>query len=120
MEDWSENELDSLWIVVRRDGKGNWEAISADPSKPLSRNKFPQELARRWAKEFLKLKISTATTTKSTTATKNAMRISNSSTDDEVEVQPQFILFGYVVQQMKKAGNDTGSSLENPIKIVNV
>lgn len=26
MEDWSENELDSLWIVVRRDGKGNWEA----------------------------------------------------------------------------------------------
>lgn len=56
MEDWYENELDSMWIAVRRHCKGNWEAISADPSMPLLRN----------------------------TATKNAIRISNYSTNDEV------------------------------------
>jgi hypothetical protein len=37
------------------------------------------------------------------------MRISNYSTNDEVEVQPQLIL--------KKAGNETGSSMVNPIVI---
>jgi len=41
MEDWSDNELDSLWIAVRRYGKGNWEAISADQSMLLLRNKSP-------------------------------------------------------------------------------
>jgi len=46
----------------------------------------------------LKLQISMATTTKSITATKNATRISNSSPNNEVEVQPQHILFASVVQ----------------------
>lgn len=48
---WSEEELDSLWIGVRRHGRGNWEAILRDWRLHFSAWKTPQDLAEKWVEE---------------------------------------------------------------------
>ncbi|KAL8460161.1 hypothetical protein ACS0TY_031898 [Phlomoides rotata] len=48
---WSEEELDSLWIGVRRHGRGNWEAILRDWRLNFSAWKMPRDLAEKWAEE---------------------------------------------------------------------
>uniref|UniRef100_A0A1J3EE40 Protein CHROMATIN REMODELING 4 n=1 Tax=Noccaea caerulescens TaxID=107243 RepID=A0A1J3EE40_NOCCA len=48
---WSEDELDSLWIGVRRHGYGNWETILRDPRLKFSKFKSPEYLAARWEEE---------------------------------------------------------------------
>ncbi|KAL0793484.1 hypothetical protein Bca101_064861 [Brassica carinata] len=48
---WSEDELDSLWIGIRRHGYGNWETILRDPRLKFSRFKSPEYLAARWEEE---------------------------------------------------------------------
>lgn len=48
---WSEDELDSLWIGVRRHGYGNWETILRDPRLKFSKFKTPEYLAARWEEE---------------------------------------------------------------------
>ncbi|XP_010538629.1 PREDICTED: protein CHROMATIN REMODELING 4 [Tarenaya hassleriana] len=48
---WSEDELDSLWIGVRRHGYGNWEIMLRDQRLKFSKFKTPEYLAARWEEE---------------------------------------------------------------------
>ncbi|KAL8188572.1 hypothetical protein R6Q57_029860 [Mikania cordata] len=48
---WSEDELDFLWIGVRRHGMGSWDAILRDPRLHFSSWRSPRELAERWEEE---------------------------------------------------------------------
>ncbi|KAL1223993.1 Protein CHROMATIN REMODELING 4 [Cardamine amara subsp. amara] len=48
---WSEDELDALWVGVRRHGYGNWETILRDPRLKFSKFKTPEYLAARWEEE---------------------------------------------------------------------
>lgn len=52
---WSEEELDFLWIGVRRHGRGNWDAMLRDPRLRFSPLRLPGDLAERWEEEQLKL-----------------------------------------------------------------
>ncbi|XP_057797026.1 LOW QUALITY PROTEIN: protein CHROMATIN REMODELING 4-like [Salvia miltiorrhiza] len=52
---WSEDELDYLWIGVRRHGRGNWEAMIQDPRLRFSKYKTAEDLAARWEEEQLKI-----------------------------------------------------------------
>ncbi|OIW18941.1 hypothetical protein TanjilG_25384 [Lupinus angustifolius] len=52
---WSEDELDSLWIGVRRHGRGNWDVMLRDPKLKFSRNKTPESLSMRWEEEQIKV-----------------------------------------------------------------
>lgn len=54
-ESWSEDELDSLWIGVRRHGKGNWGTMLRDPRLKFSKYKSAEDLASRWEEEQLKI-----------------------------------------------------------------
>lgn len=53
---WSEDELDFLWIGVRRHGIGNWDSMLRDPRLHFSW-RSPRELAERWEEEHSKLLI---------------------------------------------------------------
>lgn len=55
LETWSEDELDSLWIGVRRHGRGNWDAMLSDPKLKFSKNKNGAVLATRWIEEQQKI-----------------------------------------------------------------
>ncbi|XP_047948153.1 protein CHROMATIN REMODELING 4-like isoform X1 [Salvia hispanica] len=52
---WSEDELDYLWIGVRRHGRGNWESMIQDPRLRFSKYKTAEDLAARWEEEQLKI-----------------------------------------------------------------
>lgn len=52
---WSEDELDFLWIGVRRHGRGNWDAMLRDPRLKFSKYKTTEDLAARWEEEQLKI-----------------------------------------------------------------
>ncbi|XP_015961867.1 uncharacterized protein LOC107485842 [Arachis duranensis] len=52
---WSEEELDYLWIGVRRHGKGNWDAMLRDPRLRFSPLRLAKDLADRWEDEQLKV-----------------------------------------------------------------
>ncbi|OAY82263.1 Protein CHROMATIN REMODELING 4, partial [Ananas comosus] len=49
--DWSEDELDFLWIGVRRYGLNNWHAMLSDPRLCFLRSRVPEDLAERWGIE---------------------------------------------------------------------
>lgn len=51
---WSEEELDFLWIGVRRHGRGNWDTMLKDPRLHFLLWRSPQELAQRWNEEQTK------------------------------------------------------------------
>lgn len=51
---WSEDELDSLWIGVRRHGHGNWDTMLRDPKLTFSKYRSPENLAAKWQEEQLK------------------------------------------------------------------
>lgn len=55
LDSWSEDELDSLWVGVRRHGRGNWDAMLRDPKLKFSKNKNPEDLTAKWQEEQLKL-----------------------------------------------------------------
>lgn len=55
LSEWSEDELDFLWIGVRRHGVDNWNAILGDPKLQFARSRFPRDLALQWEKEQKKL-----------------------------------------------------------------
>ncbi|CAK9136429.1 unnamed protein product [Ilex paraguariensis] len=55
MDIWSEDELDFLWIGVRRYGKGNWDAMLRDPRLHFSKFKTADDLSARWEEEQLKV-----------------------------------------------------------------
>ncbi|XVF00483.1 hypothetical protein REPUB_Repub04eG0004900 [Reevesia pubescens] len=55
VEGWSEDELDFLWIGVRRHGRGNWDAMLRDPRIKFSKYKTSEDLAARWEEEQLKI-----------------------------------------------------------------
>uniref|UniRef100_A0A5B7C4V4 Myb-like domain-containing protein n=1 Tax=Davidia involucrata TaxID=16924 RepID=A0A5B7C4V4_DAVIN len=48
---WSEEELDFLWIGVRRHGRGNWDAMLRDPRLHFSSSRTPRDLFERWEEE---------------------------------------------------------------------
>ncbi|KAL0916866.1 hypothetical protein M5K25_014413 [Dendrobium thyrsiflorum] len=52
---WSEDELDALWIGVRRHGRGNWDAMLRDPKFKVLKHKSIEELSSRWSEEQLKI-----------------------------------------------------------------
>ncbi|KAL4609745.1 hypothetical protein ACB092_08G003700 [Castanea dentata] len=52
---WSEEELDNLWIGVRRHGRDNWDAMLQDPRLRFSPWKAARDLAERWEEEQSKL-----------------------------------------------------------------
>ncbi|CAH1430107.1 unnamed protein product [Lactuca virosa] len=54
---WSEDELDFLWIGVRRHGIGNWDSMLRDPRLHFAYSRSPRELAERWEEEHSKLLI---------------------------------------------------------------
>lgn len=45
---WSEEELDLLWIGVRRHGKDNWDTMLRDPKLQFSKWRAVEDLAERW------------------------------------------------------------------------
>lgn len=55
VDDWSEDELDFLWIGVRRHGRGNWDSMLRDPRLKFSKNRTPEDLAVRWEDEQVKI-----------------------------------------------------------------
>lgn len=55
VDGWSEDELDSLWIGVRRHGRGNWNTMLRDPKLKFSKYKSAEDLAARWEEEQLKI-----------------------------------------------------------------
>ncbi|XP_010260565.1 PREDICTED: protein CHROMATIN REMODELING 4 isoform X2 [Nelumbo nucifera] len=67
---WCEDELDALWIGVRRHGRGNWDAMLRDPKLKFSKHRTSEDLSLRWEEEQLKIfDGATYTTTKSTKST---------------------------------------------------
>ncbi|XP_062012290.1 protein CHROMATIN REMODELING 4 isoform X1 [Rosa rugosa] len=54
-DSWSEDELDFLWVGVRRHGRGNWDAMLRDPRLKFSKFKTSEDLSARWEEEQLKL-----------------------------------------------------------------
>lgn len=52
---WSEEELDFLWIGVRRYGVNNWNAMLRDSRLRFSISRMPEDLAKQWDKEQKKL-----------------------------------------------------------------
>ncbi|KAG2654954.1 hypothetical protein PVAP13_1NG557700 [Panicum virgatum] len=52
---WSEEELDFLWIGVRRYGVNNWNAMLRDTRLRFSNSRMPEDLAKQWGKEQKKL-----------------------------------------------------------------
>ncbi|CAI9765726.1 unnamed protein product [Fraxinus pennsylvanica] len=52
---WSEEELDCLWIGVRRHGRGNWDAMLKDPRLHFFPWRTPRDLAERWDEDQSKL-----------------------------------------------------------------
>ncbi|KAD7478296.1 hypothetical protein E3N88_01432 [Mikania micrantha] len=52
---WSEEELDYLWIGVRRHGRGSWETMLRDPRLKFSRFRSWEDLAARWEEEQVKV-----------------------------------------------------------------
>ncbi|XP_025801190.1 protein CHROMATIN REMODELING 4-like isoform X2 [Panicum hallii] len=67
---WSEDELDALWIGVRRHGRGNWDGMLRDPKLKFLNNRTSEELALRWILEEQKIieePMSTATRRPSST-----------------------------------------------------
>ncbi|CAN0911844.1 Protein CHROMATIN REMODELING 4 [Linum grandiflorum] len=55
VDGWSEDELDFLWIGVRRHGRGNWESMLKDPRLKFSKYKTFEDLAARWEEEQFKI-----------------------------------------------------------------
>ncbi|SPT17616.1 unnamed protein product [Triticum aestivum] len=52
---WSEDELDALWIGVRRHGRGNWDAMLRDPKLKFLNHRTSEQLALRWILEEQKI-----------------------------------------------------------------
>ncbi|KAF5204706.1 Chromatin remodeling [Thalictrum thalictroides] len=52
---WSEDELDSLWIGVRRHGKGNWDVMLRDPKLKFSKYRTSEDLSTRWEDELVRI-----------------------------------------------------------------
>ncbi|XP_065858857.1 protein CHROMATIN REMODELING 4-like [Euphorbia lathyris] len=52
---WIEQELDSLWVGVRKFGQGNWQQMLKDSSLYFSKVKTEEDLAKRWKVERLKI-----------------------------------------------------------------
>lgn len=52
---WSEEELDFLWIGVRRYGTSNWNAMLRDTRLRFSSSRMAEDLAKQWNKEQKKL-----------------------------------------------------------------
>ncbi|XP_022872457.1 protein CHROMATIN REMODELING 4-like isoform X1 [Olea europaea var. sylvestris] len=52
---WSEDELDYLWIGVRRHGRGRWDSMLQDPKLKFSKFKTAEDLSARWEVEQLKI-----------------------------------------------------------------
>ncbi|XP_074312320.1 uncharacterized protein LOC141647859 [Silene latifolia] len=48
---WSEEELDSLWIGIRRHGRGNWHAMLLDPKLRFAPWRVARDLAAQWDRE---------------------------------------------------------------------
>lgn len=55
IDGWTEDELDFLWIGVRRHGRGNWDTMLRDPRLKFSKYKSSEDLAARWEEEQLKI-----------------------------------------------------------------
>lgn len=53
---WFDDELDALWIGIRRYGEGNWDVMLRDPRLKFSKHKTSEELSARWRSESLKFK----------------------------------------------------------------
>lgn len=53
---WFDDELDALWIGVRRYGEGNWDVMRRDPRLKFSKHKTSEDLSARWRSESLKFK----------------------------------------------------------------
>ncbi|KAG1359675.1 hypothetical protein COCNU_08G011210 [Cocos nucifera] len=54
-DEWSEEELDFLWIGVRRYGVNNWNAMLRDPKLCFMKSRAVEDLAERWNLEQRKL-----------------------------------------------------------------
>lgn len=52
---WSEDELDALWIGVRRHGKGHWDTMLRDPNLKFSKCRTSEDLSNMWEEEQLKI-----------------------------------------------------------------
>ncbi|KAJ4969540.1 hypothetical protein NE237_016241 [Protea cynaroides] len=52
---WSDEELDSLWMGVRRHGRGNWDTMLRDPRLHFSVWRVAKDLAEQWDEEQTKL-----------------------------------------------------------------
>ena len=53
--EWTEEELDFLWVGVRRHGINNWSAMLRDPKLQFSESRIAEDLAIQWDMEHKKL-----------------------------------------------------------------
>lgn len=86
---WSEDELDFLWIGVRRHGIGNWDSMLRDPRLHFAYSRSPRELAERWEEEHSKLLI---TKTPPSASQNKWFRPTVSKKYEEPQPQPQLSL----------------------------
>ncbi|KAF5733572.1 Chromatin remodeling complex subunit [Tripterygium wilfordii] len=74
---WSEDELDFLWVGVRRHGRGNWDVMLRDPRLKFSKYKASEDLAAQWEEEQLKIlegpSLPTPRSMKATKSTKSSL-----------------------------------------------
>ncbi|XP_043687362.1 protein CHROMATIN REMODELING 4-like isoform X2 [Telopea speciosissima] len=55
IDTWSEDELDALWIGVRRHGRGNWDAMLRDSKLKFSKFRTSEDLSAKWEEEQRKI-----------------------------------------------------------------
>ncbi|GAU47944.1 hypothetical protein TSUD_99020 [Trifolium subterraneum] len=132
-DNWSENELDTLWIAVRKYGIENWEAVLRDPSMQILRSKTAEGLAIRWEKEALKifpppppiLSVLSNNFQGSSSARVNSSSARRSANTPEIgRPLSRMMLIGRKEMKTTTETNvevvgtdDIGSSMENPIEI---
>lgn len=115
---WSEDELDSLWIGVRRHGRGNWDVMLRDPKLRFSKYKTSEDLSVRWEEELVKLfqgpTFPMPKQTKMTKSTKSALFPISDGMMERALHGSRFVLppkFQNHLTDMKLGVGDPGSSL---------
>ncbi|XP_042466183.1 uncharacterized protein LOC122048716 [Zingiber officinale] len=53
--EWLEEELDCLWVGVRRHGQQSWNTLLADPNLSFKRFRVAEDFNKQWEKELAKI-----------------------------------------------------------------
>ncbi|XP_047337447.1 uncharacterized protein LOC124941205 [Impatiens glandulifera] len=84
--DWSEEELDSLWIGIRRYGQSGWEAMLNDSMLKFSNFRTPTSLSERWILEQQKFQWDFFQVSQLAVQTRSEAAINNDFTKIQMKV----------------------------------